>query len=160
MPSDSSSKIFAFTLKSPFRLDRIITECFVSVAYDTRFTSAVHPFRKLGALWDTGAVVSTIDAKVAKDLGLESVGKTAVSHAKGRDIANQFFINMRLPNGLAIPNIIVLEGNLTGFDILIGMDIIGLGDFSITNKDDKTIFSFQIPSTHDIDFAEDAKSNP
>jgi membrane protease subunit (stomatin/prohibitin family) len=35
------------------------------------------------------------------------------------------------------------------------MDIIGLGDFSICLKDGKTKFSFQIPSTHDIDFVQE-----
>jgi hypothetical protein len=32
------------------------------------------------------------------------------------------------------------------------MDIIGLGDFVITNFDKKTTLSFQIPSTEEIDF--------
>ena len=35
---------------------------------------------------------------------------------------------------------------------LLGMDIISLGDFSISHKDGGTTFSFQIPSTHNIDF--------
>ena len=42
--------------------------------------------------------------------------------------------------------------------MLIGMDIINLGDFSITHKDNGTTFSFQIPATHNFDFVEENKS--
>ena len=52
----------------------------------------------------------------------------------------------------------VTEGKLNGFDMLIGMDIINLGDFSITHKDNGTTFSFQIPATHNFDFVEENKS--
>ena len=47
-----------------------------------------------------------------------------------------------------------------GADILIGMDIIGVGDFAVTNRDGKTKFSFRLPSRADIDFVvEDKKSD-
>lgn len=36
--------------------------------------------------------------------------------------------------------------------MLIGMDIINLGDFALTHKNSGTVFSFQIPSTHEYDF--------
>ncbi len=51
----------------------------------------------------------------------------------------------------------VLEGDLHDFDVLIGMDIISQGDFSITHEGNRTIFSFQTPSTHNIDFVEEQK---
>lgn len=37
-------------------------------------------------------------------------------------------------------------------DMLIGMDIISMCDFSLTSTNDQTKFSFQIPSSLDIDF--------
>ena len=44
-------------------------------------------------------------------------------------------------------------------DMLIGMNVIGLGDFAICNADDKTTFSFAVPPFPDkIDLAEKAKS--
>ena len=48
----------------------------------------------------------------------------------------------------------VSEAVLNGFDVLIGMDIITLGDFSITNVGGKTIFSFRVPSTETIDYVQ------
>lgn len=48
---------------------------------------------------------------------------------------------------------LVGEGLLPpGIDMLIGMDIITLGDFALTHKNNGTVFSFQIPSTHEYDF--------
>jgi hypothetical protein len=39
-----------------------------------------------------------------------------------------------------------------GIEALIGMDIITLGDFSITNHKGVTCMSFRIPSGHEIDY--------
>ncbi len=38
-------------------------------------------------------------------------------------------------------------------DILIGMDVITMCDFAITNKCGNTVFSFDIPSTHRTDYS-------
>jgi hypothetical protein len=40
------------------------------------------------------------------------------------------------------------------FNVIIGMDIITLGDFAISNKDEKTVLSFRIPSVDTIDFSQ------
>jgi len=40
---------------------------------------------------------------------------------------------------------------------MIGIDIIGMGDFAVTNGDSKTTLSFRIPSSRQIDFAPDAR---
>ena len=41
-----------------------------------------------------------------------------------------------------------------GFDVLIGMDIISKGDFSISNYGGHTVFSFRSPSMGTTDYAE------
>jgi hypothetical protein len=46
----------------------------------------------------------------------------------------------------------VTEATITGdADVLIGMDIIQNGDLTLTNANNKTVFSFQIPSIGGID---------
>ena len=35
--------------------------------------------------------------------------------------------------------------------MLVGMDIIGLGDFAVSNFQDRTAFSFRMPSQEEID---------
>jgi hypothetical protein len=54
-------------------------------------------------------------------------------------------------NSLVFTNIKVIGTNLVGSDVLIGMDIIKKGNFTITNLNSKTIFSFQYYSINDID---------
>ncbi len=46
----------------------------------------------------------------------------------------------------------VTEGQFTGADVLIGMDIINKVDFLITNKDGKTLFTYRFPSEGGIHF--------
>ena len=51
----------------------------------------------------------------------------------------------------------VTSGKLSDTDFLIGMDIITLGDFSVTNLNEKTTFSFRYPSCETINYVEEAK---
>ena len=51
----------------------------------------------------------------------------------------------------------VTSGKLSDTDFLIGMDIITLGDFSVTNVDNATTFSFRYPSCETIDYVKQAK---
>jgi len=62
-----------------------------------------------------------------------------------------------LPNGVKIDNVKATEcDELNGpFEVLIGMDIISLGDFALTNKDGKSVFTFRIPSITRIDFVKE-----
>jgi hypothetical protein len=46
----------------------------------------------------------------------------------------------------------VIVANLPGCDILIGMDIIGMGDFAVSNYNGRIVFSFRVPSMAEIDF--------
>ena len=77
-----------------------------------------------------------------------------VNDASGQKISNTYMVNVMLPNNVGIPFLQVTEGVLAGFDMLIGMDIISKGDFSISCSGGKTVFSFQLPSTHEIDYVD------
>ena len=44
-----------------------------------------------------------------------------------------------------------------GIDALIGMDILGMGDFAVTHYGGKTTFSFCSPSRREIDFVTELK---
>lgn len=63
-----------------------------------------------------------------------------------------YLVDLVLPNNILVRDVRVTEGRLNGFGMLIGMDIINLGDFALTHRDNNTVFSFQIPATHDYDF--------
>jgi hypothetical protein len=78
-----------------------------------------------------------------------------VNTAAGRTLQEVYLVNIVLPTGSAFANIRVTRGELAGADALIGMDIITLGDFSITNQSGITVFSFRMPSQHTVDFVKD-----
>jgi hypothetical protein len=111
------------------------------------------------ALWDTGATCSSIHYNEAKLLDLKPVSQTRVYTPTGNDICNQYFINLYLPNRVRIEKVLVTEGKMTGCGILIGMDIISLGDFSVTNYG-RTVFSFRMPSMSIIDFTKNSYFTP
>ena len=54
---------------------------------------------------------------------------------------------IELPNEILIGPLKVIEGQIEGSDVLIGMDIIGSGDLMITNNDEHTELAFSIPSS-------------
>ncbi|MFV8326082.1 hypothetical protein [Flavobacterium sp. ZS1P14] len=68
---------------------------------------------------------------------------------------NTFTVDIGLLNGVIIQGITVTEvdGLSGGCEALIGMDIICLGNFSITNHNGKTCMSFRVPSEHEIDYS-------
>lgn len=151
---------FAFTLESNGgRLNVLLTDCFVCAAFNPRTQPAAQhpPFRQFKAIWDTGATGSVITQRVVDACTLKPTGMTRMQHAHGSADVERFVVNFRLPNNLAIPNVGVIRSDLGApADILIGMDIIALGDFSISNVNNRTVFSFRIPSIKAMDFVKEA----
>lgn len=120
------------------------------------------------AIWDTGATHSAITKKVVDDLKLKPTGARETRHADGKSVNNTYLVNISLPNNAMVSQVRVTEVQLIPDDnvsddkqpqLLIGMDIIGLGDFAVTNADGKTVLSFRIPSIEEIDFVPQAKEN-
>ena len=110
------------------------------------------------AIWDTGATSSVITPAVVKKLGLIPSGKTNVRGVAGsKDSADTYFISIILPNKVRVDAVRAAEvSQIAGdADILIGMDIIVLGDFALTNFGKKTVFSFRLPSIQTIDYVEE-----
>jgi predicted aspartyl protease len=108
---------------------------------------------KLKALWDTGATGSLIRPEIATKLQLQSLGKILMSTPSGKDVpSNVYSVNLYLPNHVVIPKIPVSEGIPNNCDMLIGMDVITLGDFAVTNYMGHTTFSFRMPSMDQMDF--------
>lgn len=97
------------------------------------------------ALWDTGAQVTVISEKVVKALGLMPYGKGMVMGIGGEDNVDTYHIHVLLPNGFLACDVEAYCSNIED-DILIGMDIINLTDFIITNTDGNTKFTMRTPS--------------
>lgn len=66
-----------------------------------------------------------------------------------------YVVDILLANEVRVTGVLVTAGNFQGADVLIGMDIISLGDLAITNWNSITKFSFRVPSIGHIDFVEE-----
>lgn len=106
------------------------------------------------AIWDTGATATVITDNVVKALGLVPTGMSHVNTANGLAIQNTYIVDVVLPNGLRVTDVTVTGATALsgGCEVLIGMDIITLGDLSITHYKGSTCMSFRIPSLHEVDY--------
>ncbi len=157
----------AFTVKYSGRVRALRTVVHICPPVDPE----VYPtqvMKEYSAIWDTGATNSVITKKVVDDLDLRPISISEIHHAGGISSANVYLVNIGLPNKVMIPSVRVTEAPLTDSNeipedqrigVLIGMDIIGAGDFAVTNKDEKTTMTFRIPSFDEIDFVPQAKEH-
>ena len=101
------------------------------------------------ALWDTGATVTCMKPTLFERLKLRPLDTTNSEVFVG--VGGEVTANLTLVNLLLAPNfeiefcpiyVLVFPGDT---DLLIGMDIIRMGDFAVCNAENKTSFSFAVP---------------
>jgi hypothetical protein len=145
-------KHFSIKQDNPTLVYQLITEVWV---IDPR-NSANRT--KANALWDTGASGSVITPGVFSNLHLIPFDKTMVGGVNNQSEADVVKIDVDLPNMDLIKNIDAAVCDMDGVDMLIGMDIITLGDFAICNARNETLFTFAIPPFDDkIDLFEKSR---
>lgn len=141
----------AFTTSYDHIEKRLINEAFVLYNGEQMHTPK--------AMWDTGANITCISRAVLERLELKPIGEAIVNTPAGETIVEKYIIDIKLQNNVTIKDVVVLATEIgqQGIDLLIGMDIISTGDFSISNYDGKTQFTFRSPSVEHADFT---KGNP
>ena len=143
----------SFTANAAGRLRALMTTAHVCEAFNPLSPPSPLPtMTEFPAIWDTGATNSVITQKVVDTCGLKPVGMAKVDTADSESTCEVYLVNVGLPNGVGFTYIRATKMKLKGSDMLIGMDIIGHGDFAITNLDGKTTFTFRCPSIERIDF--------
>ena len=148
----------AFTLKSNGIMNMLKTDALV--LSEIRDKTKSYTPKMWRGLWDTGASKSSINKRIVDDLSLIPVGNINISTANGVVPVNTYFVDVGLPNGVTVKNVLVSCADLgDDIDILIGMDIIRHGDFSVTNVNNKTTFSFRTPSIQEIDYVKEARND-
>jgi len=110
-------------------------------------------------VWDTGAESSVLRQDIVTLLGLKQRGFKTIIGVTGQSVRQTYFANLKLNN-----QDISLDMEITGVDsfssdpkeaMLIGMDVIQQGDFSISNFGGHTVMSFRRPSQKKIDYCEE-----
>jgi hypothetical protein len=133
---------FAFKKEYPDLSLRLTTE---AVVYNIVTGNSMEG-NTVTALWDTGAMVSAITPKIAQSMNLIPINRVKVNGVNNASLADVVKISIGLPNQFILKEVNVAVCNLvTGVDMLIGMDIIRYSDFSISNGNGKTLFSFAMP---------------
>lgn len=128
----------------------------VKVADGSTDPEAVFPSQ---AIWDTGATNTVITQRAAEALGLKPITKTLVTGVNSQSQENVYLVSIVLPNNVGVRMVRVTECKQLSHpddpnqcDVLLGMDIITMGDFVITNLGGQTMMSFRMPSIERIDF--------
>jgi hypothetical protein len=103
--------------------------------------AAAHP------AWIPACVITRFQDYASRD-GLQGV--------HGVEKTECYLIDILLPSAITFNQVRVVKGNFCngGWDVIIGMNIIGAREFSVTNVDSNTEFSFRVPSQHHIERSE------
>src|SRR5258708_11457958 len=133
-------------------LNVLKNQCGVSQAYNPAGVGAVPHVAQFDAIWDTGATNSCVSDNAINACGLVPIGMAQVHGAHGVSTEPVFLVNIYLPNNVSFTGVRVTRATLSEAEILIGMDIINMGDFAVTNQGGVTKFSFREPSIEHIDF--------
>ncbi len=119
--------------------------CTVAVAQTESSEDAAGVYFRCNAMWDTGALYTVVSRRVVEKLSLAPIDRGIAYTVQGSYDASIYLLDLMLPNRMLVRALRVSEGDFDDCDILVGMDVIRLGDFSVTNLYN-TVFSFRIPS--------------
>ena len=108
--------------------------------------------RTVQAVWDTGATNSVIRAALAQEMNLPVVSYVEQSTANGKCTVPVYIVRLQLPNNVKFVVTVTGSNISDSIDMLIGMDVIGLGDFTVSNPNGKTTLSFVFPSLGEVDY--------
>lgn len=141
--------------------DELTTPANIVPLHTADLTARNIPF-KIEALWDTGAISTFIKPALWDRLKLRPLefGRTRFAGVGGIVEADVSLVDLLLTPELIIECCPVYAADFPGdTDILIGMDIIGMGDFAVCNANGKTSFSFAVPPFPDrVNFADKAET--
>lgn len=145
-------KPFAITARTIGIPQRLSTRLLV-VNLRSRYKLAA---KYVNALWDTGAATCVMSADLARALGFEfskSVPSKSIGHETVNATYGYVYVAL-VSNGDIIETIaaVVDESLGDGYSFIIGMDFISKGSLAISCSPGKTMLSFTIPTSQEIDF--------
>jgi hypothetical protein len=149
-----------FTISYPELVNKLLTEAKILPVSSKDKTLQNTPV-SIDALWDTGATKTCMRPALRDRLNLRMFRAGTASTIKGIGGAVKadftlasLFITYNLGIECCPMYVLDFPGDA---DIIIGMDIIGMGDFAVCNADGRTSFSFAMPPFPDrVDFADKA----
>ena len=127
--------------------DAVITDAIVFSATPVGKGHAIpkHVFTA-SAAWDTGSQFTLISQHIVEQLDLKPHAEGMIMGIGGDQKAETYIVHIGLPTGDMVQDLEVYCSDIDDYDVLIGMDIISLCDFFVTNKDETTELFVRIPS--------------
>lgn len=95
-------------------------------------------------MWDTGSQFTFLSPRIIKALQLKPTGRMGLSGINGESEADVYTVHVVLPSDDAVINVEALSSDYSDYDVIIGMDIIMLGEFHFDKVDDHNVFTFNI----------------
>lgn len=143
-----------FCDQGPGLSHEIRTSVGIGFSFDASTTPIPAPLStKLTAVWDTGAYSSVIADKIAQKFNFKPVGAKEIHGVTGKEPTSVYLVSIHLPNQAVLEEVEVMSCSCDiGCDILIGMDVITQGDFTINNHQGRTTFTFRMPSIERHDY--------
>ena len=139
----------SFTVKSQQGLlSSLGTPCHVSKDYDPLKKESEYQFH---ANWDTGSSTSVITQRVVDACGLKPLRNGFTQGVHGIKESQSYVVNLYLPRKIAIRELTVVRANPGNvwWDVLIGMDIISAGTFTVVNVNSNIEWTFSISAGED-----------
>lgn len=132
--------------------DAIVTHVgiFPPVEYTPGKALPASPYITDNAMWDTGASLSAISRKLIDALHLEPYDKAIVSSLHEAKLEDTYLVHLLLPTTDTILDVECTEAHTDDYDFVCGMNVIGYGDFLVSNFEDKTCVAIRIPSIEKI----------
>lgn len=112
------------------------------------------------ALWDTGAATSVMTRELAERLGFRFDKESLSRGISGEEMSKYGYAYVSLvANGGVIDTLTGIVERLprNDYSFIIGMDVIGRGNFAISSDGLTTTLSFTIPGTTTVDFTKTAE---
>jgi predicted aspartyl protease len=127
------------------------TPCEISQAFHPASGNPKPERIEFNACWDTGATKTVITPRVVEACGLKPLRRIKRIFTQGVDgleKSEAYEINLSLPRNITIHELTVVLKNpgKVWWDVLIGMDLISIGEFSVKNVNGKTEWSFSVPT--------------
>ncbi|MDR0585927.1 MAG: retropepsin-like domain-containing protein [Treponema sp.] len=133
---------YAFSRHYPSLARSLVTEARIC----KQFSGNPEESLTIRAVWDTGATSTVISPDAAGKINLVSIDKLSVYGVNSYTEVDVSIVSIILPNGIVLKNNRITICKLPPtVDMLIGMDIILMGDLFICNADNRTLFSYAFP---------------
>lgn len=107
-------------------------------------------YRTINCMWDTGSTNTMITKEIVDELGLKPYGRAIVSDNSTVEESDTYLVHIGLPTGNTVLKLEVMLTNSEDYDVVIGMDVITMGDFVLTNAEGKSVFSYRYPAKENI----------